>query len=59
MIEYTLSEAAKRLNVSIQSVRNYIKKGLLKAEKKTIAGFKYKLTVNSDELLRFKEANKF
>ena len=51
----TVSEAAKSLGVTEETVRRYIRERKLKAEKKRIQGLKKVWLISPDEIRRFQE----
>jgi excisionase family DNA binding protein len=53
----TVTEAAKAIGVTEETVRRYLRERKLKAEKKRIQGLKKVWLVHPDEIRRFQENN--
>ncbi len=49
---YTVKETAEKLNVTVQSVRNYIKKGSLPATKEKM-GMRYTYLISDKDIENF------
>jgi predicted RNA-binding protein associated with RNAse of E/G family len=53
--QYTVSDVAKALHVTGESVRRYIREGKLKASKKRTVGLKKVWLVSPEDLRKFQE----
>jgi excisionase family DNA binding protein len=53
--QYTVSEVAKALHVTEETVRRYIREGKLKAEKKKSVGLKKVWMISQEDLRKIQE----